>query len=91
MASQLAAYVAASGPELVLGKRTFIVEGIAEDGGNPNDIAVASFKAVTARYTGVRCDLTKLPRYPGAEVWELISPRRTIACFALHEGRVIEL
>lgn len=91
MATQLSDYVANNGPELIIGNRKFTVEGIAEDGGNPNDIAVATFKAVTASYTGIRCDLTKVSGRPGAEVWEILTHKRVIAHFAIHEGKVIAL
>lgn len=81
----LAAYVKANGSALKIGHRTFVVEGLSEDG----DISVATFVAVRARYPGVRCVNAKVIDKPGAEVWSIISGHRTIANFAIWQGELV--
>lgn len=85
--SQLSQYRAANGDQLVVGNKTFTIEGITE-----SDIgAVATFKSARTSYMGVECINAKVSRLPGAEVWSIDAGKRHIASFAVNQGRIIPL
>lgn len=85
--TKLHAHVAQFGPQLILGRRTFAVEGISGD----LETAVATFAGPRARYTGVLCINARVIGLNGAEVWSIIGSRREIARFAVHGGHIIAL
>lgn len=86
MAKQLLDFVRTGG-QISLGARSFTLKGATTDG----DISVATFASGTRQYTGVLCTNTKVPGKPGAEVWALMGSRRTLATFAIHDGRLLRL
>lgn len=88
MSTQLQEYVKLSGPNIEVGSRKFVVDGIA---GEDKDLAVATFKTARASYSGVLCLNQRVVGRPGAEVWSIIGPRREVASFAIFEGKILPL
>lgn len=84
MSTQLEALIAANGPVIEVRGRTFTVEGVSGDG----DIALATFKAKKASYTGIRYNNARVAGVPDAEVWSILGGKREIASFAVHDGKI---
>ncbi|MBU0501440.1 MAG: hypothetical protein KJ558_10115 [Gammaproteobacteria bacterium] len=83
--SQLESYVAQNGASLDIKGRAFCVEGVSANG----NVAVGTFKAKKAVYTGVLCNNARVAGRPGAEVWSIISGNgRQVACFAVDAGQI---
>lgn len=88
MSTQLKEYVKRSGPNIEVGSRKFVVDGIADE---DNELAVATFKGPRASYSGVLCLNQRVVGRPGAEVWSIIGTRREVASFAIFEGKILTL
>lgn len=87
MSTQLQQY-AAQHASVQVGRRTFTLEGVSQDG----DIAVATLKGPRTAYHAVLCPKVRMVGYAGAEVWAVLGSRgRTVVQFALHEGRILEV
>lgn len=82
---QLRAFVEKHGPRLDLRGKVLTVEAISGDG----DLQVGTFRATRATYTGVLCTKARVAGHPGSEVWAVLSASRTIASFAVHDGRLL--
>lgn len=83
MATQLAAFLAANGPDIEVGGRRLSVGTV-----DP-DMQMACFKGPRATYTGVRCLNAKVAGDPTAEVWSVLGNRgQTIVEFAVSGGQL---
>jgi hypothetical protein len=85
--TQLAAYVAANGPELTFRRTSLVVEGLSGEG----SLATGTFASKRARYLGVLCINARVVGRPGAEVWAVMSGRRNVVRFAVVNGAIEEL
>lgn len=91
---QLAAYVAANGPEVTLKNRTFTVENVRyEDSlGFFADVS-AKRGARTINYLGMHCEGKVIGR-PGTEIWEVLRVSGgcgSVARFAVYQGTLLPL
>lgn len=86
MGTQLSSFVKAGNKIEVKGRHFTLNKSTMED-----DITVATFKTARTSYLGVLCINTAIAGRPGAEVWSIVGNGRTIAEFAIHEGKLFPL